>query len=231
MSEINGMTKSAHALRYWEIKQQAVSNNLANVSTDGFKGERVFARLMGDALPVADSATDLRQGTLKVTGSPLDLALAGDGFFVVETPDGEKLSRGGSFRMNDQGQVTDAAGNRLLGEGGPIVPGQGTIEIGRGGAVRVDGRIVAQLRLERVPPDVRLQHDAGTLFLPDPAREPLDPEARQVRQGTLEESNVNSVSALVDMISIQRAYSAVQKAVHTLDGIRSTISNEIGKPA
>jgi flagellar basal-body rod protein FlgF len=231
MSEINGMTRAAHALRYWEIRQQAVANNLANVSTDGFKGERVFARLMGDALPIADSATDLRAGTLKPTGAPLDLALGGDGFFVVETAEGERLSRGGSFRLDDEGRIADAAGNLLLGEGGPIVPGQGTIEIDRSGVVRADGRVVDRLRLERVAPDARLQHVAGTMFLPDPSREPLDPNSRIVQQGVLEESNVSSIESLVDMISIQRAYTAVQKAIHTLDGVRSTITNEIGKPA
>jgi flagellar basal-body rod protein FlgF len=231
MSEINGMTRAAHALRYWEVRQQAVANNLANATTDGFKGERVFARLMGDALPIADAATDLTAGTLKVTGAALDLAIGGDGFFVVATPDGERLGRGGHFRLDDEGRITDAAGNLLLGDGGPILPGEGSIEIDRGGLVRVDGRAVDRLRIERVAPEARLQHDAGTLFLPDPTRESVGPEARQVRQGAVEESNVNSIGALVDMISIQRAYTAVQKAVHALDGIRSTISNEIGKPS
>lgn len=230
MSEINGMTQAAHALRYWEVRQQAVANNLANVSTDGFKAERVFARMLEDAVPVADGATDFTPGTLRVTGEPLDLALEGEGFFVVDGPQGERLSRGGSFRLDDEGRITDARGNLLLGEGGPILVTEGVVEIARSGEVRVDGEVVDRLRLERVPSDVRLQHEAGTLFLPDPTREAMDPAIRPVRQGSIEESNVSSVEAMVDMISIQRAYSAVQNAVQTLDGIRATISSEIARP-
>jgi flagellar basal-body rod protein FlgF len=228
--EINGMTRAAHALRYLERRQEVVANNLANVNTDGFRGERVFARMLGDALPVADTATDRRAGTLKPTGNPLDLALQGDAFLVVGTADGERLSRGGSFRLDDQGRVADMQGNLLLGRDGPIVPGAGTLAIDGRGIVTADGVEVARIRIETVPEGVRLQHDAGTLFLPDPARQPADPASTPLRQGMLEESNVNSVGAMIDMISIQRAYSAVQKAVTTLDGIRSTIANEIGKP-
>jgi len=229
MSEINGMTQAAHALRYWEVRQQAVANNLANVSTDGFKGERVFASLMGDSLPVADAATDFRPGTLRATGQPLDLALEGDGFFVVETPEGERFSRGGTFQLDDQSRITDAAGNPLMGDSGPIQVPNGTIEIDRAGVVKVDGEVVDRLRVEAAPPGARLQHQGGTLFIPGETRVTVEPDAIRVRQGAIEESNVSSVGALVDMIAIQRAYSAVQRAVQTLDGVRATISSEIGK--
>lgn len=228
--KINGMIRAAHALGYLERRQEVVANNLANVNTDGFRGERVFARMMGDALPVADTATDRRAGTLRPTGNPLDLALDGDAFLVVQTADGERLGRGGSFRLDEQGRIADMQGNLLLGRDGPIVPGPGTLAIDGHGVVTVDGAEVARLRIETVPADVRLQHDAGTLFLPDPARTPADPASAPVRQGMLEESNVNSVGAMIDMISIQRAYSAVQKAMTTLDGVRSTIANDIGRP-
>lgn len=224
----NGLASAASALRYWERRQEVAAHNLANVSTDGFKGERVFARMIDDALPVADTATDLRAGTLRVTGAPLDLALGGEGFLVVETPAGERWTRGGSFRLDAEGQVVDAGGNPLLGEGGPILAPPGALSVSREGVVTVDGEEVARLRVETAPPDARLAHEAGTLFVPDAGRAPA--ETRDVRQGALEESNVSTVGSMVDMISVQRAYAAVQKAVTTLDGIRQTAANDLGKP-
>ncbi len=229
--KIPGFASAASALRYWERRQEVAAHNLANVSTDGFKGQRVFARMIDDALPVADTATDLRPGTLKPTGSPLDFALDGPGFLVVDTANGERWSRGGSFRLDEMGQVVDATGNALMGEDGPVVLPEGaSVAVDREGVLRVDGREVARLRLETAPPGARLEHEAGTLFVPPMGRAPADTAERQVRQGFLEESNVGTVGSLVDMISVQRAYAAVQKTVTTLDSVRQTISNEIGKP-
>lgn len=226
----NGMTSSAAALRYWERRQEVAAHNLANVETSGFRAERVFARMIDDALPVADTVTDMRMGTLRPTGSALDLALDGPGFFVVQTPAGERYTRGGGFRLDAEGQIVDANGNALLGEGGPLVAPKGEIEIGREGVVRVDGAEVGRVRVERAPDGIRLAHEGGNLFVPDADREPVDPDARSVRQGFLEESNVSTVDSMVEMISIQRAYASVQKSVVTLDQIRSTISNDLGKP-
>jgi flagellar basal-body rod protein FlgF len=230
MNSINGLTRSANALRYWERKQEVLAHNLANANTDGFKAERVFARLIEDAVTVADTRTDRTAGTLRQTHAPLDLALDGDGFFVVETPNGERLTRGGSFRLNENGQVADANGNLLLGMGGPLTIPPGTLEIDGVGVLRVDGVEVGQLRVETVPADADLVHEGGTLFLPDENRQPVGPESRQVRQGYLEDSNVNTIGSMVDMIAVQRAYTAVQKAITTLDAIRGTAANELGKP-
>lgn len=230
MPIVNGMIRAANALYYWERRQEIASNNLANAETTGFKAERVFGRMIGDAIPVADTATDFRAGTLKETGSPLDLALSSDGFFVVNTENGERLTRGGSFTLDPDGQVVDASGNPLLGEAGPIVAGNGRLEIDRQGVVRVNGAEVDRLRVETAPPNVKLQHEEGTLFIPDADRQAMANEDRQVRQGALEDSNVNTIDSMVDLISIQRAYSAVQKAVTTLDGVRDTISNALGRP-
>ena len=206
-----------------------VSNNLANSETVGFKAERVFARMVDDAVPIAGAATDFRAGTIRETGSPLDLALGTDGFLVVDTPNGERLSRGGSFSLDAEGRIVDASGNVLLGEAGPIVVGSGTVQIDPRGTVRVNGAEVDRLRVERAPQGVQLQHEGGTLFVPDAAREVLAPEERIVKQGSLEESNVSTIDSMVDLISIQRAYGAVQRAVTTLDEIRNTISNQLGK--
>ena len=85
----NGMSSAAAALRYWERRQEVAANNLANVSTDGFKGQKVFATMVEGALPAASAVTDFSQGTLQITNNPRDVALQGNGFFVVKTPNGE----------------------------------------------------------------------------------------------------------------------------------------------
>lgn len=231
MSSINGMTQAASALHYWERRQEVVSNNLANADTHGFKAERVFARMLDGTGPVVDTATDLRAGSLRQTGSPLDLGLGGEGFFVVETPNGERLTRGGSFHLADDGRIVDANGNALLGESGPITVKGGAIEIDSAGRVRVDGAEVERIRVETVAPGAELAHEAGTLFIPGGAeRTVVPPEERQIRQGHLEDSNVSAIGSMVDMISIQRAYTAVQKTITTMDEIRGTITTQLGKP-
>jgi flagellar basal-body rod protein FlgF len=225
-----GLTSSASALRYWERRQEIVANNLANVDTSGFKAERVFARAVGDGLPAPETATDLRGGTLTQTGAPLDVALDQNQFLVVSTPNGERLSRGGSLRLDEAGHLTDAAGNPVLGERGVITVPPGELQIDATGTVSVDNRELDRLLVESVPTGTRLQHESGTLFVPPTTRQAVTPEARKVTQGFLESSNVNSINALVDMISVQRAYAAIQKAVITLDGIHGTAANELGKP-
>jgi len=225
----DGIAAAASALRYYERRQEIVANNLANASTDGFKAERVFARLVGESHPVPDTATDLRRGSFKETGGALDLATDSDGFFVVSTPQGERLARGGSFQLSPDGILTDPSGHALLGEKGVIRLGPGIVTIDRAGLVAVDGEAVDRLRMETVAPGADMQHDAGTLFLPDASRQPMALEARAVKQGFVEESNVNTVSTMVDMISVQRAYANAAKALTTLDGIRATITNDLGK--
>jgi flagellar basal-body rod protein FlgG len=227
----DGIASATSALRYWELRQEVMANNLANASTDGFRGERVFARLLEGQLPVAESATDTREGTFRPTGNPLDVAVRGDAFFVLQTPDGERWTRGGAWRVNDASQLTDVNGNPLLGANGPIeITGGATVTIDRAGTVRANGVEVDRLRLERSTVG-SLQHEGEGRYLPPDDRTAIEPEQRQVHQGVLEDSNVNTVSSLVDMISITRNYAFAQKILTTLDGIRSTIANDIAKPA
>lgn len=228
----NGITRAAAALRHWERRQEVVANNLANASTTGFKAERVFARALAGAIPVPDVTTDRRPGTIQPTGQPLDLALDDpDSFFVIQTAAGERLTRGGSFGIDPQGRVVDAHGNAILTTEGPLVLQPGAVQIDSAGTVTVDDRAIARLRVERVPRTVPLQHEGGTRFLPDPARAAVPPAERGVRQGALEDSNVNTIGSMVDLIQIQRSYAAVQRAITTLDGARGSACNDIGRPA
>lgn len=226
----DGIASAISALQYWELRQEVMANNLANASTDGFRGERVFARLLEGQNPVAESATDLNEGTFKPTGNPLNVAVRGNAFFVVKTPEGERWTRGGAWRLDDAGQLTDINGNALLGAKGPIQINAGAnVTIDRAGIVRANNEVVDQLRLERGSTGA-LQHEGEGRYVPPAGRSVVDPDLRQVHQGVLEESNVNAVSSLVDMISITRNYAFAQKVLTTLDGIRSTISNDLAKP-
>jgi len=224
-----GLRTAAQALSYWERRQQVVAHNLANADTTGFKGERVFARLVADSILAAEARTDLRPGVLKPTGAPLDLALEGAGFFVVRTPAGERLVRGGSMQLDGEGRLVDAAGNPVLGENGPIVLPPGRIEIDLQGTIRVDGLEVDRLRVEDLPLGVDPTREEAGRYLPPPDRTPLPPEERRVRQGYLEESNVQAVEALVEMITVQRSFAAVHNTVRVIDGVLGTIANDLAR--
>ncbi len=240
----NGMSSAKGALRYWERRQEVVANNLANVSTDGYKAERVFARLVADGSPSAETTTDLRGGTLRQTGNPLDLALQGEGFFVVKTANGERWSRSGVLHLDPQRQLVDQNGNPVMGEGGPIeIPaGVAGIEVDRAGVVRAapqadrlgrwDGErhVLGRLRIETAPKGATLAHEGDAYFVPSAARPGVDASTRDVRQGFVEDSNVAATDAIVEMISIQRHYQFAQKAITTLDETRGKAVNDLGRP-
>jgi flagellar basal-body rod protein FlgF len=225
-----GMRSAAAALQMLERRQQVLSNNLANASTRGFKAETAFSRIMGDALASTDTALDLTQGTLTETHNPLDLAIQGDGFFVTQTPQGERFVRNGSFRLNEERQLVDDRGNQVLGDNGPVVLPTGVVEIDETGMVKVNGRTVQRLRIERVTNGGELQHEGGTQFVPDATRTAIPPEQRKVRQRFVEESNVNSMSAMTDMIEVLHRYGAAQKTLSTIDAVRGIAVNDLAKP-
>lgn len=222
---------AAQGLRYWERRQQAASNNLANVSTTGFKGETVFARMVPGTGPIATGATNLREGAREETGRPLDLALEGSGYFVVRTPGGERYTRNGSFSLDARGVLVDTGGAPVLGrDGQSILLPPGSIEVQPTGDIQVDGATFASLRID-VPPDgTRLVREGGSYFVPGAeggAR--AQPGEVRVHQGQLEESNVNAVQGMVDMLTIQRNHAALQRTLTVADGIEGRIANDISR--
>lgn len=224
------MTRAAGALHYYERKQEVLAHNLANASTNGFKAERIFGRAVGNANPVADRALDLREGAVRPTGEPLDIALQGQDFLVVQTGVGERLTRGGSLRLDAAGRLVDQAGNAVLGDTGEIVLPPGDIRVSEDGTIRVDDRRVTALRVERPLPGADILSEEGGLFVAGADRAAVPAEQRRVLQGSLEESNMSPLEAMVDMISVQRAFAAVQSTVITLDGVRDTIANQLARP-
>ncbi len=227
---INGMSSASASLQMLERRQQVLSNNLANASTRGFKAESPFARLMGNALATTDTVLDTSAGSLTETGNPFDLAIAGNGYFVTQTSAGERFTRDGSFELDADRQLVDGRGNPVLGEDGPIVLRNGKVEIDDQGNVKLDGKSVARLRLEAVADGTRLEHEGGTQFVPDASRLPVAAGERRIRQGFVEESNVNMMLAMTEMIDVLHRFGTAQKTLTTLDSVRGIATTELGKP-
>ncbi|WP_137172888.1 flagellar basal-body rod protein FlgF [Massilia sp. HP4] len=207
------------------LEQQATtSNNLANVSTTGFRAQMdVFraAPVQGPGLPtrafVVDSTAgnDFSSGALQVTGRDLDVAVKGQGWLAVQMPDGtEAYTRNGSLQMSPNGVLQTASGQTVAGEGGPItIPPDATVTVGGDGTIstisNVDApaapAVLGRLKLVNPPEGELVRGDDGLFRLKDGGTAQPDP-AVQVAGGALEGSNVNPVDCMVDMISLARSF-------------------------
>ena len=198
-------------------EMRTVANNIANANTTGFRREGViFAEHLtaldrhDDTLSMAHARgrmLDLNQGVLTQTNNNLDLAIEGDGFFLVEAPEGLRLTRAGAFMPSAEGELMTADGHRLLDEGqAPIIlpAGASSVAVGADGTLSSNGLPFGRIGLFNAPEGVNLTHEGGTAFSIEGDPEPVE-EAR-IRQGFLEESNVDPVFEITRMIEVQRAY-------------------------
>lgn len=208
-----------------------VANNIANMTTTGFRREgAVFAEVVDqlrvDGGAVSQTAalvrtTDYSQGALRKTGNDFDLAIEGDGFFVVETPDGLALTRNGSFTRAATGEIMTADGARLADEGGAPIqapPTDEPIVIAADGTMSVGGQPIARVGVVTVADQSALTRKAeGRFVLPEGAADFAPAENARIFQGFLEQSNVNPVREMTRMIEIQRAYEAGQSLLSSDD--------------
>ena len=221
--------------RQTEIAQTVNSNNLANASTTGFRADlHAFASLPveGPGRPTRVNAvgetfaTDFGQGATLATGRDLDVAIQGDGFFAVQTQDGgEAYTRAGDFRVNSVGQLLTAAGDPVMGEGGPVaIPPSTTVTIATDGTVTVrplgqaDNALAIVDRLKLVKPaiDEIEKSPDGLIRRKDGLVEPSDATVL-LTPGALESSNVNVAESLVSMITLARHYEMQVKAIKTAE--------------
>ncbi len=230
---LNAIKSTARTLSYYTQLQALTANNLANSSTDGFKADVMSARQMSETtFPVPVTQVDVSQANLNNTGRPLDVALEGPGFLVVQSPQGERLMRGGSLALDAANRLSDRHGNLLLGEHGPIaVPVRyASLEIQAGGDVVVDGVRLDRLRMETVAdPRTMLKEGAGRFIPPTGGTTPVDTTTTTLRQGAVEESNQDTLKGTIDLVTIQRAYAANVDSLKALDSVLGTVVNEVGK--
>jgi len=238
-----------------EHSLDVVSNNVANASTAGFRGDRVvFGQLLAGAqknpnidprqpeptisdkfVRAEENVLDLRNGFLKPTGNPLDLAIGGEGFFTVRTPAGDRLTRAGKCMLKDAGNMSTALvtvdGNYMLDDQGEIIVfprDVKDIQIIEDGTVRVDGYDYARLGIRTVMNGKQLVRAGATLFSLEPGTKMVEPEVIDIRQGHIEASNITSMVGLGQLITINRTFDALQRVIQTFQQMDQRTARDIG---
>lgn len=209
-------------------EMQVVANNIANSATTGYRQEGViFSEYVKDGGDKAASLsmaraqahnTSLTQGSLTQTNGALDMAVEGDGFFLIETPDGNRLTRAGAFATSAEGDLVTTGGYRVLDAGGAPVfvpPDAGDISVAADGTISAADRLLGQIGLYRAQDTSQLKRQDGVMFRVDGEIEAA-PDAR-ILQGFLEGSNVNPILQVSRMIEIQRAYELGQSFLQAED--------------
>jgi flagellar basal-body rod protein FlgF len=180
-------------------------------------------------LPPTQLAVDTRPGTLKNTAEPLDVAIQGDGYFVVDTPSGEMLTRRGDFHANESGVLSAYTGDAVLGVDGTIKLPSGIVQIAADGTVRVGSATVGQLRAVSVSPDSQLAERADGLLEVRAGEQPTASTAVQFHQGFLETSNVQPVQEMLHMMQIVRHFEAGQRYMRAYDQMLDKAINDLGQ--
>ena len=238
-----GIDAAAKGMNGIMTLNDVLANNLANINTTGFKKSNVAFKNFQDILvnqigtsgnkqaqygkvsagSVVDSATiDFQQGVIKNTGNPLDLAINGDGFFEVKTPAGTAYTRNGSFIIGDKGQITTIDNYPLMGEKGPITLDLKNkqvkdIQIDAQGRIQLDGNEVAKIKIVDFKNKNSLQQEGASLFVPSNGQNPVPVNTAKssVVQGSLEDSNANSIETMVNSLKGMRIYDSLAKTIET----------------
>ncbi len=237
---IKGLYTSASGMMAEMVRNDVTANNMANVNTTGYKKDTALFKAFPEVLisrinddkktdikkpPVIGSLgtgaivdeiiTDHGQGQLKETTNPFDLAIAGDGYFVVQNANGTFYTRNGSFTQDSAGYLVNSDGGYLIGEDGPIrVENADDVTIDESGNVFENGTQTASIRLVTITDQTSLVKTGDSLFTGGQA---LNGITGQVKQKFLENSNVNVINEMVNMITIMRAYEANQKVITAHD--------------
>ena len=241
---IDGIYTTASGMYPRGLDQEIAANNLANINTTGFKKDAVhFKRMLDSQLSLAEQLgndigdqdvqevlINFSQGELMQTNNPLDLAIEGDGFFVVLTPDGEKYTRNGHFSMNAEGEVISADGYPVVGKSGLISLLPENFEINSNGEILQNNAIIDQFKIVDFPKPYPLRKEGQNIFmLTNNVRENEDPENVSIKQGYLETSNVNPISEMIKLITNSKSFQAGQRSIHYQDRTLDKAVNSVGK--
>lgn len=228
-----------------QIMMEVITNNLANVSTSGYKRDELSFSGMLNPLPApevpttnnvedldtisARFATDYTQGNMQRTDNPLDLALEGDGFFVVQHANEIRYTRSGNLSLNGLGQLVTAGGYPVLGVNGVIQIQGNQVDINDAGQIIVDGNPVAQLRLASFQNSDELMKAGNNTFVTRNTGVTEMSSTAGVKQGFIEMSNVNPIYEMIKMVEAMRIYESYQKTAMLVNETLEKANNELGK--
>ncbi len=243
-----GMYLAAAGALVQQLRLEVLANNVANISTIGYKGDRSIFQIpqetepqtfetsiegvqpLSPYAPPFATVVDFSQGAIRQTGNPLDVAINGSGFFSIQTPEGVQYTRQGNFTLDSNGVLITPDGFPVLGEGGELTLEEGTVEIDLQGGVYLDGDEVGRLQITDFSNRETLKKAGNGRFVGSEetiSAEP--PESTTLSQGYLEAANVNPVRAMTEMIETSRAFEAYQKVIQSADEATSTSINDVGK--
>ncbi len=236
---IRGLYTSASSMMARRTVQEVVTNNLANLNTVGYKRDRVAFRNILDAQNLVGDdetgqgveyiETDFSGGQFKQTDNPLDFALEGKGFFVVQNGDDRLYTRNGNFKLGTEGELLTVNGYQVMGEDGPIILRENEIIVDKQGAISSDGITIGKLLIVNFGQPNLLKKAGNNFFTrPKTVQEPnlID---TPIKQGSLEDSNVNPLEEMVNLIMISRDYSQNQKLIQTQDSTLQKAVNDLGR--
>lgn len=238
---IRGLYVAAEGMLARQKAQDVIASNLANANTTGFKADQpIFEMTLERTLAITDgdnhtpigllssgavlstTYTDPSPGAIQNTGNPFDFAIEGEGFFVVQTPNGDRYTRSGTFGLDSEGMLVTRDGLAVMGTRGTIqIPPKSEVTISGDGQISVGGNVIDRLLIV----NGSLTKEPSGWFVGDanPVSEP------KVRSGALETSNVNVVREMVSMIEWMRIYEAHQKVIHAQDEALGRAVNDIAR--
>lgn len=226
-------------------QMDVVANNMANMTTNGYKGEnllfeqylmppardRAFEYADQPLIFTQDWATmhDMRPGTVVQTGNPFDVAIEGEGFLVVDTPDGERFSRAGNLGVNTEGIMTDVNGNPVLSDAGPVQfdSTDTDVHINPDGLITTSNGPKARLRLVEFRDAQVLSREGDNLYAANGAA-PTPAVTSQLRQGSIERSNVSGITEMGKMVRISRAYQSLASLIERQSEMRTNAIRRLG---
>jgi len=213
-----------------------IANNLSNVQTAGFKREvpvfnNVLSQAQGRFRNIQNDSVQISfiQGNIQKTGNDLDLAIEGEGFFKVETPNGVRYTRSGNFGLNKDKVLINANGFPVLSQRGKITLTGNQITVGEDGSIAVDGNEIDQIAVVRFPDLNVLNKEGHTLLKTESAETKMAAGQSRVVQGALEASNVNAVEEMINLMDSFRTYESCLKIIQADDSLDSKAVNEVGK--
>jgi len=245
---IRGLYTSATAMLAAQSQSEVIGDNVANVKTPGYKEQlasnssfpsMLIQRMggnqpsgivqiggLGTGVGVDRTALSNAQGALQTTDIKTDLALTSPGYFVVQTPGGERYTRNGHFQLNANGMLQSPDGYALQGVNGPIGPLSSEFSVKADGTIMDKGQIMDRLRVVDIPVEA-LKREGQSLYS---TSQPIQVSTTaQVLQGSIEASNVDLSGQMIQMMTVMKAYEANQKVIQTEDEMLGKAVNEVGK--